>query len=613
MQVIIEKNENEYLSDYDDGWQFSSGDDFKFPVKIDRYSCFIKRFVRKPERITGWGLLEDLKGISRPGLPRVYDIVPSEEDGKEIRYVFYECMKGDTLDNLIREGVVPDIARLTDDLFKALGSVHRHDHWFSDFCEKNIFCTKDGRFFLIDLDSAHPSSVPPDNDMYGNKEYWALVFSFFVQKAGLRDFKPADIPGPLFNYFQVVFLILRVRVALIDQTEDYKSTKLYDKLPHLLDNAVPEYRELFTQLLQNGNTDPDPDEIGQIKSLLLQKIVTGNPDPPGPPRPDPGPIPKKSPPVIHSFATDKGRLPKGGSFQLSWVVDNQQSIALFRNGLPYKDLEKGARSITLTERYDGKDKKIVYTISASNETGIVNSQPVLVAIGPIKLPKTLILGVSGLLILGLLIFFVIKAASGGGGEIKKPEIATPVRVLSDTSTVKTPPPVVNDTSKNAAAIQRHKLDRIDSIRAAIIQKNNEDRAKKANEANNNKIALEQAAAARKASEDSAEAVKRRQTAEIENRKKMEKEALERNMLDSIKIINSKYGTGVFHINKRAQLILRNLSGRMLDNVTVEITLEPGGQPETRLIRSIRAKSDTVLVDNLSKNSKIGGSVKSVHF
>jgi hypothetical protein len=612
MQVIIEKNENEYLSDYDDGWQFSSGDDFKFPVKIDRYSCFIKRFVRKPERITGWGLLQDLKGVSRPGLPRVYDIVPSEEDGKEIRYVFYECMKGDTLDNLIREGVVPDIARLTDDLFKALASIHRHDHWFSDFCEKNIFCTKDGRFFLIDLDSAHPSSVLPDNDMYGNKEYWALVFSFFVQKAGLRDFKPADIPGPLFNYLQVVFLILRIRAALIDQTEDYKSTRLYDQLPGLLDQTVPEYRDLFIRLLQNGHTDPDPAEIGQIKSLLLQKIVTGNPDPPRPPHPDP--TPKKTLPVIHSFVADKRRLPKGGSFQLSWVVDNEQSIALFRNGLPYKDPDKGARSITLTEKYDGKDKKIVYTISASNETAIVNSQPVLVSIGPVPLPKFLILGISAVLILGLLVFLLIKAASGGGGEIKKIEIAKGVPlgvpVLPHSSETKVPLPVVNDTAKIAATIRKHRLDRIDSIRAAIVRKNNEDRIKKTND-ENNKIALEQAA--RKAAADSVEAVRRRQTAEIENRKKMEKEALEKSTLDSVKIINSRYGSGFLHINKKAQLILRNLSSRALNIVTVEITLEPGGKPEMRMIKYIKAKSDTVLVDNLSKNSKIGGSVRSVHF
>jgi hypothetical protein len=613
MQVIIEKNEYEYPSDYDDGWQFSSGDDFKYPVKIDRYSCFIKRFVREPERVTGWGLLQGLKGISRPGLPRVYDIVPSEEDGKEVRYVFYECMKGDTLDNLIREGVVPDIGRLTDDLFKALASIHRHDHWLSDFCEKNIFCTKDGRFFLIDLDSAHPSSVPPNNDMYGNKEYWALVFSFFVQKAGLRDFKPADIPGPLFNYFQVVFLILRVRKALIDRSEDYKSTKLYDKLPNLLDSAVPEYRELFTQLLKNGNTDPDPAEIGQIKSLLLQKIVNGNPVPALASAPPPSVPGIKKPPVIHSFATDKRRLPKGGSFQLSWVMDNQQSIALFRNGLPYKDADKGARSMTLTEKYDGKDKKIVYTISASNETGIVNSQPVLVAVGPIPLPKTLILGIAAVLILGLLVFLVIKGASGGGGEIKKPEIANQAHVVSDTSTVKIPPPVVKDTAKNVIAAQQHKQDRIDSIRAAIIAKNNADRITKANEANNNKIALEQAAAARKATEDSTAAAKKRQAAEIENRKKAEKEALEKAALDSVTIIKGKYGTGVLHINRKTQLILQNLTNHTLDNVTVEITLEPGGKPETRLIRNIRAKSDTVLVDNLSKNSKIGGSVKSVHF
>ncbi len=113
------------------------------------------------------------------------------------------------------------------------------------------------------------------------------------------------------------------------------------------------------------------------------------------------------------------------------------------------------------------------------------------------------------------------------------------------------------------------------------------------------------------SEDSAEAVKKRQLAEIEDRKNKEREALEKSMIDSVKIVNSRYGSGFLHINRRAQLILKNLSSRALENITVEITLEPGGVPEMRLIKNVKAKSDTVLVDNLSRNSKIGGSVKSV--
>jgi hypothetical protein len=370
---------------------------------------------------------------------------------------------------------------------------------------------------------------------------------------------------------------------------------------------VPEFRKSFVQLLASGNMDPDPAEIGQIKRLLLQKIVNGTPIY-TPPTPDPEPEKKK--PVIHSFISDKRRLLKGGYFKLSWAVDHEQSVTLFRNGLPYKDLDKGARSITLMEKYDGRDKKIVYTIAASNETGIVNSEPALVSIGPVKLPKILIFGIPAMLLLSLLVFLVIKAVSGGG-KVKKIEIANTIPVVPDTSKSKVSLPVVNDTAKNAVTIQKPKLDKIDSIRAAIVRKNNEDRIKKASD-DNKKIALEQAAA-RKATEDSLEAVRKRQVAEIEERKNKEKEALEKSMIDSVKISNSKYGKGVFHLNRKVQLILRNLSSRMLENVTVEITLEPGGKPETRLIRGIRAKSDTVLVDNLSKNSQIGGSVKSVHF
>jgi len=58
MKVTIKQREEEYISDYPDGWKFSAGDPFKFPVLIGSHPCFIKRFEQKsPEDISGWDLL----------------------------------------------------------------------------------------------------------------------------------------------------------------------------------------------------------------------------------------------------------------------------------------------------------------------------------------------------------------------------------------------------------------------------------------------------------------------------------------------------------------------------------------------------------------------------
>src|SRR5579859_3946317 len=153
MQVVIKEREYEYRSDFNDGWEFSAGDYFKFPVRIGRHPCFIKRFARSTDRIAGWGLLQALKAKYLPGLPRVHDIINTEEKGQQVWYVLCECMDGDTLDTVIRRdaGAI-DCVKLVSDLFQALESIHGHGYWFADFCEKNIFCTKAGRFYLIDLD-----------------------------------------------------------------------------------------------------------------------------------------------------------------------------------------------------------------------------------------------------------------------------------------------------------------------------------------------------------------------------------------------------------------------------------------------------------------------------
>jgi len=150
MEVTIKERTHKYVSDYPHGWNRFSNDYFKCPVEIGNYKCFVKRFEKKnPVKVSGWNLLLDLKGKYEANLPRVNDIVSIQEDNKYVHYLFYEYLEGETLDKLISKGFKIDLRILCNDLFSALQSLYNRDYWFADFCEKNIFCEKKGKFFSL--------------------------------------------------------------------------------------------------------------------------------------------------------------------------------------------------------------------------------------------------------------------------------------------------------------------------------------------------------------------------------------------------------------------------------------------------------------------------------
>jgi len=212
MVVTIKEKDYEYISDYPKGWFFSARDHFKFPVEIGTNKCFIKRFERRNQNeVSGWQLMLNLKRKNEPNLPRLYDITTANEWGKDVYYIFYDYIKGDTLDKLIDGKENINLEKLANDLFSALQSLYIKNFWFADFCEKNIFCEEGGRFLLVDLDSAQPLSNPPNGEMYGSKEYRTLVFNFYREILHKRNLNADDINGASLNYLQVVFLILRLK------------------------------------------------------------------------------------------------------------------------------------------------------------------------------------------------------------------------------------------------------------------------------------------------------------------------------------------------------------------------------------------------------------------
>jgi hypothetical protein len=397
MEVTIKERPHQYVSDYPHGWNRFSNDYFKCPVEIGNYKCFVKRFEKKnPSKISGWNLLLDLKGKHEANLPRVNDIVSIQEDSKYVHYLFYDYLEGETLDKVISKDFKEDLQTLCNDLFSALHSLYNRDYWFADFCEKNIFCEKKGRFLLVDLDSAQPLEELPTNDMAGNKEYWSLVFDFYHNILGQKNFRSSDINGISLNYLQVIFLLLRLRMFYSNKIDEYDTAKLFHQLPATLNNISPSFSKIFDRIFQNEIKPLSENDISEIKKLVDENIInySGSYEDKG--IDESIEVPEKhlkskvsSRPVIIRFGVtnhiaqdgNNYTVESGKTFVLSWDVENVSNIELHKNGVLYKTLNTEEESIEIIEvAYDGKEKKIEYTLMVSNDVESIKSRGITVIV-----------------------------------------------------------------------------------------------------------------------------------------------------------------------------------------------------------------------------------------
>ena len=360
LKVIIKEKEFLYTSDFPEGWVFAKGDYFKI-IKIDKHTCFTKRFEAKtPENISGWKLMTTLKGKNENNLARIYDIVNTREGAKNIHYVFYEFIDGNTLNNLVAQHVYVDLDRLTENLFSGLKSLHNKNYWFPDFIEKNIFCVQRGGFVLIDLDSVQPASAIPDSDMWADKEYWALVFNFYKEVRNKQRLTYSDVTGITLNYLIVIFIILRLKIYQSDRSTEYH--ELFNDLPVYLSRISDSFKEVFDNLYQRPSS-PGSEEIIIIKNLIRTEILTLTDEMIG----DiiDGKVRKKVPekvpeeiipevpveeavepeerqiviplPAIDNFRSSHYQVKKGQAFNLTWSVSNADKVRILRNGEMIKE------------------------------------------------------------------------------------------------------------------------------------------------------------------------------------------------------------------------------------------------------------------------------------
>jgi hypothetical protein len=375
MKVVIKEREFEYQSDYPNDWYYSAGDYFKFPVEIGKNKCFVKRFEKKsPESVSGWLFMNALKGKYEKNLPRLHDIVTVSEKNKDVQYIFYDFIEGTTLDKIPTPPSEINLQKLTDDIFNALNAVHKYNFWFADFCEKNIFCKNNGQFFLVDLDSVQPNSIAPNNDIYGSKDYWVVVYKFYNDILGMEDLKLSDIDGKLLNKLQVIFLILNIKLAGVKSQLNYSTGKDFDHLPTYLENIDPAFGVLFEKVFKNQDLDSATID-DEIKKLISENIINNNLDNIQEART--GDV------VINNFKTNNLKPKHDESFVLSWEIENVKKLGLYRNDKPVKGITIKNNNIQISEKaYDGKPAKVEFYLIASNNKTQIKSDIITISVEP---------------------------------------------------------------------------------------------------------------------------------------------------------------------------------------------------------------------------------------
>jgi hypothetical protein len=165
--------------------------------------------------------------------------------------------------------------------------------------------------------------------MYGSKDYWILVLKFYKEILNKNNIRLSDINGINLNYLQIPFLLLRLKLFLKADKNDYNSTELFNQLPSRLNKMVPEFTDIFLNLIKNRKDPLSTEQIGEIENIVEKKIIGTDYIP------HVG-ILSESLPLIKEFKTNTREILSGGIFTLTWLVENAEKLELHKNGAMFK-------------------------------------------------------------------------------------------------------------------------------------------------------------------------------------------------------------------------------------------------------------------------------------
>ena len=372
MKLTINGRTYDYTSDYSlsnhQKWKVKLQDAYAFE-QIGGVKCFVKRFANKPN---AWDLLLQIKGKEALNMPNVYDAVIVSENNNTTYYLFTECFTGRTLKEQILANKSFDIKKILPDVLDSLLFIHEQNFWFSDLNEENIFCLDNGRYFLIDVDSAWHQSIRPNSDntkeggMPGaSQEFANIALEFYREIQGKNSFLYHDIEGKNLNYLQLLGLL-----AKLDYYNDHRHTNINFKYAkknfkalhhHLLHKNETYCKNVFTRALNNT--------LGYGMVLGMGKFITNE---------SAVPQPQEALPSIEYFSANFYNIYKGDSVTLFWEVKNADSVHLYSNSV--------IGNVTGNSKILTPQTNEIYTLTAKNKLGREVSKTVQIIVAPIPMP-----------------------------------------------------------------------------------------------------------------------------------------------------------------------------------------------------------------------------------
>lgn len=197
----------------ENGWKKQNTDSFKF-IEFDKKKIFVKRMDKESQFISGYQFLVKIKNIKFNGLPKIYDLVSQIEGKNRVYYLFQEAISGDTMENIIENGVLTlNPQKFAIQIYGALKVISDNGFWFTDFIEKNIFIGNDGNYYLIDLDSVASINVLPNSDHHFiasiNKNFKIAVSTYWYRDTFKYDWDYIryNLKGNTINFLELFIYV----------------------------------------------------------------------------------------------------------------------------------------------------------------------------------------------------------------------------------------------------------------------------------------------------------------------------------------------------------------------------------------------------------------------
>ncbi|TDH27270.1 hypothetical protein EXU57_06680 [Segetibacter sp. 3557_3] len=381
MKIVVKERQYEFDPEFPHGWTKSSNHHYKPAVEIGSYQCFIKRYHRQTaESLPGWNLLLQLKGKFEPNLPRVQDVVLDSTNDGDFYYVIYDMLHGDTLSRVIDKNIEVNLQKLTDDIISAILSLAKRNYYNNPFSDDDIFYDRNRNFYITGFENASSSS-PGVTAGHAKSIYRQQVLRFYQTILHDEHVSDNDLNGASVNLLELVFLVMRLKVFYSNKQYGYHSSELLANLAYYLNETSIYFKDLFIKVKQNGATFLKADEIGMLSDLIVEKIVNTIH------------VPRLSVSPLQVFTVsdssakhqDDFIVESGKPFTLHWTLHNAGKAELYRNHMFYKLFGPSDNDVTVKENYDGKDKRVSYTLKVPGESG-AHEKTLMVIVTPSKKP-----------------------------------------------------------------------------------------------------------------------------------------------------------------------------------------------------------------------------------